>query len=224
MAGTILCIDGEEGLLGDLESRLGVPLSRYGFEVIGCLDTSMAWRFIRKEAVALVLLARKLANEDSLHFARRLQDSGYEIPLIFFSNEAITDDIVLGLRYSDDYMAAPLHIDEVIARILAVLRRYKRELASEVVRYKELALNTRTKELSIESLEIPLSPLESRLMQCFMQNGGKILTRDFLLKHVWESQTPCNENSVNVAIRRLRKKVDRGIEIVAIRGEGYKLC
>ncbi len=84
-----------------------------------------------------------------------------------------------------------------------------------------------TKELSIEDINIQLSPLETRIMQCFMQHVGKALSRDFLLEHAWGNKDGYHENSVNVGIKRLRKKIEKEtkeVKIKSIRNEGYKLC
>ncbi|RDU73427.1 DNA-binding response regulator [Helicobacter aurati] len=227
MGEVILCIDDEENLLDLLELNLSAALSKRGFEVIGCLNTATAWRFIQKERVALILLDKNLITEDGLHFAKSLKDSGYDIPLIFLSALTLSTDKVSALYYADDYIVKPFDFEEVIARILAVLRRYNKNIFQKVIKYKEITLNTSTKELCVDNLEIILSPLETRIMSCFMQNGGQILTRSFLLNAAWGDEKDYHENSVNVAIKRLRKKIERetsDIKIRSIRGEGYKLC
>ena len=131
------------------------------------------------------------------------------------------------LHYADDYITKPFNFEELVARIQAVLRRYKKDMIRNIIKYKNITLEVSTKELSLENINIQLSSLETRIMQCFMQNAGKALSREFLLKNAWRETEKYQENSVNVAIKRLRKKIEKEIKditIITVRIEGYKLC
>ncbi|STQ86583.1 response regulator transcription factor [Helicobacter muridarum] len=227
MGGVILCIDDDKDLLDLLELNLNATLGQSGFETVGCLNTQIAWRFIEKECIAFILMDKNLAADDGLQFAKQLKDSGYDIPIIFLSALSTPFDKISALEYADDYITKPFDFDEVIARIFAVLRRYSKNINQKVIKYKGIALNKHTKELCIDNLEITLSPLEARIMFYFIKNGGQILTRSFLLNKAWGDEKKYHENSVNVAIKRLRKKIEKEtnvIKIKSIRGRGYKLC
>lgn len=223
----ILCIDDESDLLELIELNLNTALNNSGYEVIGCLNTTMAKRFLKKEHIALILVDRNLVIEDGLDFIKEIKDLGYDIPFIIISAMSLPMDRVKGLHYADDYITKPFNFDELVARIQAVLRRYKKDEAKTILKYKNIALEVNTKELSIENINIQLSPLENRIMQCFIQNAGKALSRDFLLRHAWGNKDSYNENSVNVGIKRLRKKIEKEtkeVKIKSVRNEGYKLC
>lgn len=223
----ILCIDDESDLLELIELNLNIALNNSGYEVIGCLNTTMAKRFLKKEHIALILVDRNLIIEDGLDFIKEIKDLGYDIPFIIISAMSLPMDRVKGLHYADDYITKPFNFDELVARIQAVLRRYKKDEAKTILKYKNIALEVNTKELSIENINIQLSPLETRIMQCFIQNAGKALSRDFLLRHAWGNKDSYNENSVNVGIKRLRKKIEKEtkeVKIKSVRNEGYKLC
>ncbi|PAF45415.1 response regulator transcription factor [Helicobacter sp. 11S02629-2] len=217
----ILCVDDELDLLELLEYNL----ERAGFQVAVTLDTKMAMKFIENEKVALIIMDRNLKNENGLNFILELKRLGYMIPTIFLSALSLPLDKVDGLKVADDYIAKPFDMDELLARIKAVLRRYSTP-ASELLKYKDLTLNLSTRELSSPKVSLDLSALECNLIACFFQNKNLILTRELLLEKVWGNRD-YQENSVNVAIKRLRSKLkDKGIDlkIKSIRSEGYKLC
>lgn len=223
----ILCIDDEEDLLDLIELNLNAALNDSGYEVIGCLNTAMAKRFLKKEHIALIIVDRNLVVEDGLDFIKETKDLGYDIPFIIVSAMSLPMERVKGLHYADDYVTKPFNFDELVARIQAVLRRYKKEGMRSILKYKNIALEVNSKELSIEDINIQLSPLETRIMQCFIQHAGKALSRDFLLEHAWGSKDGYHENSVNVGIKRLRKKIEKEtkeVKIKSVRNEGYKLC
>ncbi len=223
----ILCIDDEEDLIDLMEINLNAALNNNGYEVIGCLNTEMAKRFIKKENIALILLDRNLITEDGLDFIKDIKNLGYDIPFIIVSALSLPTERVKGLSYADDYISKPFNFEELVARIQAVLRRYKKDFTKNVLKYKNITLEIEAKELSVEEIVIQLSPLETRIMKCFMQNVGKSLSREFLLKNAWDNKGNYHDNSVNVGIKRLRKKIEKetkDIKIKSIRNEGYKLC
>ena len=223
----ILCIDDEEDLLDLIEMNLNIALNTSGYEIVGCLNTTMAKRFLQKEHISLILIDRNLIAEDGIEFIKEIKDSGYDIPIIIISALSLPTDRVFGLHYADDYITKPFNFEELVARIQAVLRRYKKDMIRNIIKYKNITLEVSTKELSLENINIQLSSLETRIMQCFMQNAGKASSREFLLKNAWRETEKYQENSVNVAIKRLRKKIEKEIKditIKTVRNEGYKLC
>ncbi|PAF51388.1 DNA-binding response regulator [Helicobacter sp. 13S00401-1] len=217
----ILCVDDELDLLELLEYNL----KKAGFQVAICLDTKMAMKFIENEKVALIIMDRNLKNENGLSFILELKHLGYMIPSIFLSALSLPMEKVDGLKVADDYIAKPFDMDELIARIHAVLRRYATP-TSELIKYKDLTLNLTSRELSSKQASLDLSILECSLIACFLQNKNMILSREYLLEMVWGNSN-YQENSVNVAIKRLRAKLKAkhiDLNIKSIRSEGYKLC
>ncbi len=223
----ILCIDDEEDLLELMEINLNATLRDSGYEVIGCLNTDMARRFLKKEHVALILLDRNLLQEDGIDFVKELKDLGYDVPVIIVSALSLPTHRVEGLKYADDYVTKPFNFEELTARIQAVLRRYKKDNTREIIKYKNFTLDVTLRELTIEDINVALSPLEVRVMKCFMTHTNRALSREFLLDNAWNDGSVYNDNSVNVAIKRLRKKIEKytkELRIKSIRNEGYKLC
>lgn len=214
-----MCIDDEEDLLSLLEFNLSNAF--FDYEIIGCLNTKIARRFIENENIALMLMDRNLLIEDGINFIKDIKYLGYDIPVIFLSALNLPQDLIKGLSVGDDYITKPFNIEELIARIKAVLRRYIKN-DSEILSYKNISLNIKQKVLSINNKLINLSSLEVRLMMCFIKNSRNVLSREFLIEHAWEEGS--QEGGVNVAIKRLRKKLQDDNIIKSIRGEGYKLC
>lgn len=225
MKDIILCVDDEIDLLELLEFNLKEEFNPWGYEVICCLNTKIAREFLQSEDVALIIMDRNLKGEDGLEFIKEIKALGYGVAVIFLSALNMSYDMVKGLALADDYVAKPFSFEVLNARIKAVLRRYKIE-ESEILRYKNLELHTKNKELIIESECIDLTSLEVKLLSCFLKNQNQVLSREYLMQYVWDISNG-NENIVNVAIKRLRKKVekkDRHLSIKSIRSLGYKLC
>lgn len=232
MKDLILAIEDEEDLLELLEYRL----NNEGFEVIGCLNTKSAKKILLEENVSLMLVDRNLCGEEGSDFIKKIHKEGYNTPVIYLSAKDSQEDKMLGFeRGGDDYITKPFIFDELIARIKAVLRRYKGANEEEMLKYKNLTLHFKTHFLSIENIgnneveEIELTSLEMKMLIVFIKNAGRVLSREHLLEEIWQNEGEIQ--SVNVAIKRLRKKLDKNefhssikshyCNIRAIRGEGY---
>lgn len=231
MKDLILAIEDEEDLLELLEYRL----NNEGFEVIGCLNTKSARKILLEENISLMLVDRNLCGEEGSDFIKKIRKEGYSTPVIYLSAKDSQEDKMLGFeRGGDDYITKPFVFDELIARIKAVLRRYKGE-NEEVLKYKNLTLHFKTHLLSIENIEngevekSELTSLEMKMLVVFIKNAGRVLSREHLLEEIWQNEGEIQ--SVNVAIKRLRKKLDKNelhssvkshyCSIRAVRGEGY---
>lgn len=232
MKNLLLVIEDEEDLLELLEYRLG----NEGFEVIGCLNTKSAKKILLEENISLMLVDRNLCGEEGSDFVKKIRKEGYNTPVIYLSAKDSQEDKMLGFeRGGDDYITKPFVFDELIARIKAVLRRYKGANEEEVLKYKNLTLYFKKHLLSIENIqnneteESQLTSLEMKMLAVFIKNAGRVLSREYLLEEIWQNEGEIQ--SVNVAIKRLRKKLDKNsndsflkkyhCDIKAVRGEGY---
>ncbi|MDO7253607.1 response regulator transcription factor [Helicobacter cappadocius] len=221
MKDLILVIDDEEDLLELLEYRL----EQEGFEVIGALGSKSARKILEEENVSLMLVDRNLGLEEGSEFVKKIRKEGYNIPVIYLSAKDSQEDKITGFqRGGDDYITKPFVFEELVARIFAVLRRYKGAGEEKIWKYKNITLYPRTHLLFTDDSEnkIELTPLETKMLLVFLKNTGMVLSRDYLLEEIWNNQG--ESKSVNVAIKRLRKKLDSKDEerfIKAIRGEGY---
>lgn len=218
----ILIIEDEIDLLELLEYRL----KKDGFEVEGFLSAKNVENFLEEERVDLMIVDRNLPGIEGSEFIQNLRGKGIDIPVIFLSAKNQQSDIETGfLRGADDYMTKPFNINELILRIKAILKRtYKNE---SVLIHKDIKLDLDKREVFVEDKKIDLTKLEFDLLYTFIKNKNVVLSRDFLLENVWNRDDIYNEKTVNVAIKRLKEKIDPKKEknyIEPVRGVGYKLC
>ena len=220
MKAKIVVIEDEADLLELLEYHLSKE-----FEVEGFLSTKKVQEFLEEEGADLLIVDRNLPGVEGSDFVKELRSRGIDIPVIFLTAKTSQEDIEEGfIKGADDYITKPFNISELILRIKAVLRRSRPQL-QEKIEYKELTLLPASYELFIEDEPIPVTKLEFKLLMEFIKNRGQVLSRDYLLEHVWGDFK--QEKSVNVAIKRLREKIDPNKEknyIESIRGVGYRLC
>ncbi len=217
----IVVIEDEVALLELLEFRLGKK-----YEVAGFLSTKNVERFLEEEEVDLMLVDRNLPGKEGSEFVKELRKKGIDIPVIFLTAKDSDQDIETGfLTGADDYITKPFNFNELLLRIQAVMRRSCPELFAPVVSYRDIELHPASHRCFIGGKEVHLTKLEFDLLMEMMKNRGQVLSRDYLLEHVWRDFK--QERSVNVAIKRLKEKIDPKKSknyIEAVRGVGYKLC
>lgn len=222
MNATILIVEDEEDILDLLE----YTLSQEGYETIGCLDTTNVQSILDEETVHLILMDRNLPGLEGSVFIHSIQEKGYTQPVIYLTAKDNTDDILEGFgRGADDYITKPFHIEELKARVKAVIKRTSKVL--DVIRYKDIVYYKSNKTFTIENNIIKLTHLEHDLFLEFLQNKNILLSRELLLANVWPDSFDKKLKTVNVAIKRLKEKIDPyGIKeyIKSVRGEGYIFC
>ncbi len=220
----ILVIEDEEDLLELIEYHL----LKEGYEVEGFLSVKNVEPFLAEEEADLMIVDRNLPGTEGSEFVASLRAKGIDIPVIFLSAKDQERDIETGfLRGGDDYMTKPFNMSELLLRIKALLKRTKNDLFSDRLIYKDIVLDLKRREVFIEGKEISLTRLEFDLLYTFIKNRNVVLSREYLLEQVWDTDAEHQEKTVNVAIKRLKEKIDPKKEkryIEAIRGVGYKLC
>ena len=216
----IVIVEDERDLLELLEYHLAKE-----FEVEGFLDTKMVRQFLEEEGADLLVMDRNLPGQEGSEFVQQLREEGIDTPVIFLTAQDKEEQIEEGFcRGADDYITKPFNIKELILRIKAVLRRTNPQ-TQEVLRYRDIAIHPASHEVYVDGQKVHLSQLEYRLLMEFVTNPHQILTRDYLLDEVWSDRK--QERSVNVAIKRLKDKIDPDKTknyIESIRGVGYKFC
>ncbi|PAF43549.1 response regulator transcription factor [Helicobacter sp. 11S02596-1] len=219
MKDLIVVLEDEEDLLELLEYRLGCE----GFDVIGCVKTSSAKKILLEEDVALLLVDRNLRGEEGADFVKKIRKEGYQTPVIYLTARDAREDKIAGFESGgDDYITKPFDFDELLMRLKAIIRRHKGHLEASIYKYKNLSLDFQNHSASIDDTTIALTPLETKILAIFLKNTGRCLSREYLLEEIWHSDGELK--SINVAIKRLRKKLDKSDEekyIKTIRGEGY---
>jgi two-component system, OmpR family, response regulator len=158
---------------------------------------------------------------------RRLRSDGRSVPVLFLTARDATEDKVRGLTLGgDDYVTKPFSVDELVARVRAVLRRATGEaVASSVLRVGDLELDEASHEVWRGESRVDLTPTEFKLLRYLMLNARQVVSKTQILDHVWEYDFGGDANIVETYISYLRKKIDANGEpfIHTVRGVGYCL-
>lgn len=222
MVYTILIIEDEEDLLELIEYNL----QKVNFETVGFLSTKNVKKLLEEEKIDLMIVDRNLPSTEGSEFVKKLRDEGINIPTIFLSAKDKDKDIEEGFeRGGDDYMTKPFNMKELILRIKAVLSRVNPSKL-DLIEYRDILLDIRSRKLYIAKKEVELTKLEFELLKTLIENKNSVLNREFLLTHVWKDETFFQDKTVNVAVNRLKKKIDpQGDKdyIKSIWGVGYTL-
>jgi two-component system OmpR family response regulator len=178
-------------------------------------------------AYSAIVLDFMLPGIDGLETCRRLRAEQVWTPVLMLTARDAVPDRVAGLNSgADDYLVKPFSFDELLARVRALARRQVGPRPT-VLSVGDLRLDTTTHGVWRGSQEIPLSNREVAILEAFMRRPGQVLSRFDLLEFVWDGDFDHRSNVVDVAVRRLREKIDRpfGVEsIETVRGAGYRLC
>ena len=226
MKKNILIVDDDKDILELLE----YTLSNIGYDVIGFLNTKNVSKILLEENIDLILMDRNLPDIDGSLYIEMLRSKDINIPVIFVSAKDSSEDIKNGfLIGADDYITKPFNVEELVLRVKAVLRRSSQQSIDviQIIKYKDMLLDVNQHKVTIDTNNIALTKLETMLLQILIKNKNKVLNREFLIKHVWKDTQDINQKTVNVAVKRLKEKIDPQKEknyIKTIRGVGYLLC
>lgn len=222
MVYTILVIEDEEDLLELIEYNL----QKVNFETVGFLSTKNVRQLLNEEKIDLMIVDRNLPNMEGSEFVKILRDEGINIPTIFLSAKDKDKEIEEGFeRGGDDYMTKPFNMKELILRIKAILARVNPSKL-DTIEFRDIFLDIKSRKTYIAKKEVELTKLEFELLKTLIENKNSVLNREFLLTHVWKDETFFQDKTVNVAVNRLKKKIDPdGIKdyIKSIWGVGYTL-
>ena len=223
---TIAVLDDEEDLLALLKLHLG----NAGFSVAAFSDSEKLFSYLRSHAPDLLILDLMLPGTDGLEVFRLLKrsDTWSGIPVIMLTARAGESDRVLGLEMgADDYLTKPFSARELTARVRAVLRRAGEtaEGARRRIQIGDgLVVDRDGREVSADGVRIDLTPAEFGILDALASSGGRVLSRDKLLDHLWGDGKIVTDRTIDVHIRNLRRKLGRrGTIIRNVRGAGYKL-
>jgi DNA-binding response OmpR family regulator len=219
----IVIIEDEEDILELIEYHL----VKEGFTVTGFFSTENVEQFLEEERPSLMIVDRNLPGIEGSEFIAYLRDEGYDIPVIFLTAKAKECELEEGFNAGgDDYITKPFRPKELVLRVKALLKRSGVLVKQKRLKYRLLAIDLEEKIFYLEGKEVILTPLEFNLLRTFMENIDKPITRDFLRGEVWGSEGEgVNNNSVNVAINRLKNKIDPFNEqnyFSPVWGVGYK--
>jgi two-component system OmpR family response regulator len=219
----ILVVDDEE----NITYLLGTALRHFGFEVATAASGREALAMGAEFRPELVMLDVMLPDLDGFEVCRRLRDAGLRMPVLFLTARDATEDKVRGLTLGgDDYVTKPFSLEEVVARVRAILRRSGRiSLDEPVLSYEDLSMDDDAHQVRRAGELIDLSPTEYKLLRYLLANAGRVLSKAQILDHVWEYDFGGEATVVETYISYLRKKIDRFDPslIQTVRGIGYSL-
>jgi DNA-binding response OmpR family regulator len=219
----IAIIEDEQDLLDILEYHL----QKEGYETFGAISVKPIEKLLKEEEPDLMIVDRNLPGVEGSEFVQSLREQGISIPVIFLTAKVSDHEIEEGfLRGGDDYVTKPFNIKELLHRVRAVLRRSKPEESDEVV-YRDIVIKPKSYEVFIEGRKIDLTRLEFKLLLELVTHKNMVLSRDQLLERVWGDDGDYQDRTVNVAVNRLKEKIDPDKSknyIKSIRGVGYQVC
>ena len=214
----VLIVEDDSGIADFLQ----LELEHEGFEVLHAEDGRKALELFENGAPDIIFLDIMLPKLNGLEVLRRIRKTS-RVPVIMLTARGDTLDKVSGLDSgADDYLAKPFEIEELLARMRAVMRR--NEANDEPLKLRGIELNRDSMEVKINKERIALSKTEYLLLKTFIENKNVVLSRDKIISAVWGENHYIDENSVDVYVRYLRSKIDdkTGEEYIStVRGAGY---
>lgn len=222
-------------LIVEDDLNLGQILQEYldvkGFQTYLARDGEEGFRAYQQQQFDLCLLDVMLPLKDGFTLAQEIRRTDKETPIIFLTAKSLKEDTLQGLRLgADDYMTKPFSLEELLLRIRAILKRTSRQQVEKPEEEGPLQIGKFTfypqqQELRLDSKQISLTAKESALLKMLKDQEGHTLDRTTALKTIWHDDSYFNARSMDVYITKLRKilKEDPELQILSVRGEGFKL-
>ena len=211
----------------NIRELLATSLRFAGFEVHVAGDGATALKQAAEHEPDLVVLDVMLPDMDGFTVTRKLRGSGRLLPIVFVTARDSLEDKIKGLTVGgDDYVTKPFSLEEVIARIRAVLRRTRGEQDDHAtLRFHDVELDEDTHEVRRAGHDIELTATEFKLLRYLMLNARLVLSKDQILDHVWNYDFGGNANIVETYVSYLRRKIDSlGPPLIqTVRGVGYTI-
>jgi two-component system OmpR family response regulator len=219
----ILIVDDEP----NIRDLLTTSLRFAGFAVRAVATGAQTISAVLEEEPDLILLDVMLPDINGFGVTKRLRASGYTCPILFLTAKDTTEDKIQGLTVGgDDYVTKPFSLDEIVARIRAILRRTKHEEEDATLKVGEVEMDQDTHEVIVKGESVELSPTEFKLLRYLMLNPNRVLSKAQILDHVWEYDFNGDAGIVESYVSYLRRKLDPLTEeplIQTKRGFGYML-
>ncbi len=221
-AARLLLVDDED----NLRSMLEAALRHSGFDVHPVANGRGAIEAVPTVHPDLIVLDVMLPDLDGFDVCKRLRTSGDRTPVLFLTARDATEDKVRGLTLGgDDYLVKPFSLEELVARITAILRRAGLDPSAEELRCDDLVMDDDAHLVTKGGQEVGLSPTEYNLLRYLLVNKGRVMSKAQILDHVWDYDFGGDGGVVETYIGYLRRKLDTGEPrlIQTIRGVGYTL-
>lgn len=216
----ILVAEDEKKIAGFVRKAL----VEQGYTVDVATDGDRAYELATSQSFDLIVLDIMLPGRDGLSILRQLRERHNTVPVIVLTARSALDERLEGLNLgADDYLTKPFFMEELVARVQALLRRVSGEKLS-LLQAGDLVVDLITREVKVAGRPVELTAREFSLLEYLMRSPGRVYTRTQILEHVWSYDFDTNTNLIDVYIQRLRKKLgSSGSQpIETIRGVGYR--
>ncbi|KOY51054.1 response regulator transcription factor [Polaribacter dokdonensis] len=217
-------------LLAEDEASLGMivreSLESRDFIVDHAENGEQALDLYKTNQPDILVLDVMMPKKDGFTLAKEIRESNKNIPIIFLTAKSQTSDVLEGFNLGgNDYLKKPFSMEELIVRIKALLNRIELKTNLELIKIGNYIFNFTKQTLEFENLKENLTHREAELLFHLQQNKNQVLDRTFILNKLWGNDDFFNARSMDVFISKLRKKLkkDENIQILNIRGFGYKL-
>lgn len=201
-----------------------LELAHAGFEVTKFADGESALAGISEGSSDLVILDVMLPGTDGLEVARGLRARGIQVPILMLTARSETQDVVTGFDAgADDYLRKPFEIPELLSRVRALLKRTEHERPVQQYKAANVELDPASRSVLVDGAPVNFTAKEYDLLEYFVANAGRVISRDEILEQVWGGQHATDSNVIEVFVCHLRNKIgDRDNQVIrTIRGVGY---
>lgn len=212
----------------EIAEHTSACLRKDGWQVDVCYDGLSGYKQALTGGYDLLIFDRMLPDAEGLDMVEKLRAQDIQTPVLMLTALGASENKTEGYkRGADDYLAKPFQPEELLARTGALVRRTKGLVRTDIMAYEDIKLFVKSRKAHRGERHLALSPKEVDLLVYFLANTGAIITRDMLLRNVWNLHFDPGTNVVDVNVGRLRRKLEAGGEpqiLHTIRGLGYKLC
>lgn len=210
----------------ELRAQLAEGLRQHGFDCVTANDGMEGYFQIVEYPFDLAIVDLGLPRIDGIELIRRLRADGYQIPVLILTARGGWQPKVSGLDAgADDYMEKPFHIEELVARCRALLRRTLQVDSSHMLETGPLKLNINNQEVRLNNTVLSLTAFEYKILEYFLLHQNKVISKSTLTDYIYEQDFDRDSNVIEVLVGRLRKKLsahDNFSPILTLRGRGYQ--
>ncbi len=218
-------------LLAEDDWQMGPLVKQYltakGYEVDLAPDGEIAYKIFMKNEYDLCILDIMMPKQDGFTLGKKIKNINSQMPIIYLTAKSLKDDIIKGFELgADDYMTKPFMMEELLARVEAVLRRTKKKEKNETkFKIGNFEFDSVKQELVIGDKKTKLTTKENNLLKILAQNQNELVERNYILKQVWGDDSIFNARSMDVYITKLRKYLsdDPSVKIINVHSKGFKL-
>lgn len=210
----------------NLAEAVAAGLTGEGYDIHLASDGAIGWEQIQAGGFDLIILDRRLPGMDGLSILQAMRESDLHVPVILLTALGEVQDRVDGFKGgADDYLVKPFAIEELLARVSSLIRRAAPRLEEKSHRIGDLVIDIPRQQVSHKGVPVHLTAQEFSLLQLFLENRGRVLSRDLLGESLFDIDNRNDRNLLDVLIHKLRKKLDPDNDkqpIRTVRGKGYQ--